>query len=552
MSLDPAAFDRRGEGVEISLVLIGVGDRELSHRPVEGVAGADVAADGAGVATAGVGAGQRPSAQLAVALEVVRGHAVDVEGALHVPELADVVLASGVGSQRPSQEDVGEGLHHPLADDNPLAVVGEGARAQVGLQHRRERLLDLEEQRIRSLVGAVAVEEADEAAGADTADADHLHRQVAEGVAADQVAPLLGDRLQIARHHAVELGDDLRVVVDPGHERRHVTDDVAPVDHLGELQQRLDAVVQPGPPGGALRRLCRRPPPPPGLIGEKPLDHAHVDRGVPDVEAAHARVLGEVLAVGACRGDGRDPSGVVRHVVGVGRHGQAGGQALEVPLPRSPYRLVEVVGTEDEPPLSRRVQPEVQQVGIAAELHVQPGHGRGGEVVGHHRRRPAVERERRGEHPPPADRDQLWDTRLVLGLEYRQRVRTGRRRAELGMGRSGRRATERPAGLSPLGGGSGGRPAIGRRGRQRQIDVLQDFDSLAAVGRARRRLGRNGHVDANASPPVAASTRCVSGLATEFARRAPSIQAQGRRIGGRFRRAETRDASSGQDNTISG
>ena len=50
---------------------------------------------------------------------------------------------------------------------------------------------------------------------------------------------------------------------------------------------------------------------------------------------------------------------------------------------------------------------EVEQVSVPAALHPEPRGGRGGQVGGHDRRRPSVERERRDHHPPVTDRHQV-------------------------------------------------------------------------------------------------------------------------------------------------
>ncbi len=101
---------------------------------------------------------------------------------------------------------------------------------------------------------------------------------------------------------------------------------------------------------------------------------------------------------------------------------EAGREALDVPLEGSVERLVEVVDVEDEVALGRCEQPEVGEVGVAAQLDDDPGI-RGGREVGRHRqRRPAVERERRDRHPAVADRDQLGDPGGGLLLQERDRV----------------------------------------------------------------------------------------------------------------------------------
>ena len=110
-------------------------------------------------------------------------------------------------------------------------------------------------------------------------------------------------------------------------------------------------------------------------------------------------------------------------------HREAGHQPLHVPLERSRQGLVEVVDAEDQPPVRRGEHAEVRQVRVTAELHVEPGAGRAGEVGGHRVGRAAEERERRDQHAAVADRHQLRDARRGLLLQQLDRVApVGRRR----------------------------------------------------------------------------------------------------------------------------
>ena len=100
-------------------------------------------------------------------------------------------------------------------------------------------------------------------------------------------------------------------------------------------------------------------------------------------------------------------------------------QPLDVPLPRARERLVEVVDVEDQPPLGRGEDAEVRQVRVPATLHREARARRRAQVLGHDQRRPAIERERRHEHAPVADRHQLRHTGLRLALEQRRPDRPG-------------------------------------------------------------------------------------------------------------------------------
>ena len=76
----------------------------------------------------------------------------------------------------------------PLALDDALAGLVVAALGQVVLQHRRGGFLDLEEQRV---VLVAALQQDDERAGADAADADDLAGHVDELEALQQLAPIV-------------------------------------------------------------------------------------------------------------------------------------------------------------------------------------------------------------------------------------------------------------------------------------------------------------------------------------------------------------------------
>src|SRR5207248_1590570 len=125
-------------------------------------------------------------------------------------------------------------------------------------------------------------------------------------------------------------------------------------------------------------------------------------------------------------------------------------EPLHVPLERTRQRFVEVVEVEDELALRGGVAADVREVGVAAELRLQTRSRGRREVVGHHGRCTAVERERGDEHPAVAQRNKLRDTRGRLCLENRYRVAIGRE-LEVPMAR--------PRALLP--GGAASRGALG-------------------------------------------------------------------------------------------
>ncbi len=101
---------------------------------------------------------------------------------------------------------------------------------------------------------------------------------------------------------------------------------------------------------------------------------------------------------------------------------EARGEPLQIPLERGAQGLVEVVDVEDESSLGRRVAAEIEQVAVAAGLDVDPARRRSIEVVGLDGGRAPKERERRLEHPPMADRDQILEPARVRSLEQRDDV----------------------------------------------------------------------------------------------------------------------------------
>ena len=229
-----------------------------------------------------------------------------------------------------------------------------------GSSTEASRLLDLQEERI---LVVVAPEEHDVAAGADTPHADDLAREVDEGVAVQQRPQVvadrgpvgLGDRAQaIFQLLVTEVDDQRRVVDDP---------EVAALDG-GHLGQRLEVI--------AMRRLEQ-------AALEVLADVWRHDRGdvrpgdpvVPDGQVAHRRELGHPLAIGADGGGGG--GGAIGRLVPVRAAGDddAGGQALDVPLPGGREGLVEVVDVEDLVALRRGEGAEVREVGVAAGLDGQ-------------------------------------------------------------------------------------------------------------------------------------------------------------------------------------
>ena len=105
------------------------------------------------------------------------------------------------------------------------------------------------------------------------------------------------------------------------------------------------------------------------------------------------------------------------HRVLPGRHHQAGRQARHVPFERAGQRLVEVAQVEVEVALGRGPQPVVQDVGVAAELDLDPAVRPRGQVRRHDRGGAAVVVPRGQRHALVPQRDQLGQPDVVLGRD---------------------------------------------------------------------------------------------------------------------------------------
>ena len=231
----------------VGLGLVGVGPGEPGHGPVQLVGPAGVARDHGGATGAGVPLGQQVTDDAGVVGQRRGIDGVERDGALHVPELPDVVLPLADGG--PAEERVAHRLQGLLVLHHPLALVSVPGRVAVHVlgQHRPARLLQLEEQHV---VGAAALEQRHVGAQADAADADDLVGDVDQGVAAQDPAPVRRQGAQVL----VQRGRDQVAVLlgDVGDQRRLVHDVPTALVLAGEPRQRAVTGPVPGPLGGPL------------------------------------------------------------------------------------------------------------------------------------------------------------------------------------------------------------------------------------------------------------------------------------------------------------
>ena len=167
-------------------------------------------------------------------------------------------------------------------------------------------------------------------------------------------------------------------------------------------------------------------------------------------------------------------------------------KTFDVPLPRAGEGLIEVVDVEEHLALGRGEDAEVEQVGVAAELHVETGDRSPGEVGRHDEGGAPVEGRGRDEHAAVADGDKLGDAALRLLLQQRHGVRAVGRRPPPCIARARRIPT---CGLAPPGPLRCADELVGARttsGRTHRRPPLMDVGPLLpgwahgdALGRAR-------------------------------------------------------------------
>src|SRR4051794_25454833 len=421
------APERLRDGRVIAFVLVRVRAAELDHRLVEGIVRPEVGRNRHAIARAGVGAGEGPSAQTGVDVQRRQRHRVDVGRELPVPELPEVVItlhAVDPDHARPPEHDVARRLDQPLSFDDSLPVVGEPAAAGMWLQHGVLGLLHLQEER----VGVVAAEEQrDPAPRADAADAHDLAGEVDQPIALEQTAAVGLGRASVDADLVLEPSAHLVQVaateqVGEGHDDRRIgLDPVRAVDAFRELVERLHVALG--------LRLGQVPLEPPHLAGSCSRaefgEHLlHVEACVPHVEIGHPREVDHRLAIFL-----RDPGDEVARLLRRERTGAPGDlearrEPFDVPLERTGARLVEVVDVEEGRTVGCREAAEVRQVRVAAGLDAEPGVGRRREVCRHDHRGTPIERERRGEHPFVAERDEIRDACGLLRGQERGGVGT--------------------------------------------------------------------------------------------------------------------------------
>lgn len=97
----------------------------------------------------------------------------------------------------------------------------------------------------------------------------------------------------------------------------------------------------------------------------------HLDAGVPDLEMGHVGILLHPVPVGVHRPECRPAHLCGLEAVVTPGGDDTCGEPLQIPLERAVRGLVEVVEIEHQATLRAGERTEVQQVGIAAQPHLE-------------------------------------------------------------------------------------------------------------------------------------------------------------------------------------
>ena len=398
----------------------------MRDRLVERVLFAQIARNLEAVSRARVGVGERPAASAGKRRQTRCVDADEVDRALAIPQLADVVVlgpAALIGEAAPTQQHIACCLHRALPLDDALAMLRAGALAAEALEHRFLGFLDLQDQ---GVVAVSALHHHDERTRPHAPDTHDLMGDVDAPVELDEAALVRRERALVfgeCEFHEllhVDALEELRLAlalrdVAQGDDDGRVADDAQfAVDHFRELGDGAGAVLRLRL-GDRLARFlqvalrCLS-----GKRGEQRID---VGVRIPHVEVPHPCERRHRFAVAARTRENRRLAVLFLHVVVAAADLDARGEALHVPFPWSARRFVEVVDVEDRAAFRRREEPEVGDVRIAACLHLDVGCRGACEVRRHDEGTAPVERERRNRHALVAEGEQLLRARDSLALQ---------------------------------------------------------------------------------------------------------------------------------------
>ena len=210
-------------------------------------------------------------------------------------------------------------------------------------------------------------EQHDQATSADAADADNLVRDVDKAILAQDCGAMWLERGQVTGEESPQLfafaANDIIVTGDQG---RMFHNPSLSIDNSGQLVERAETVL----PGGFRCRCSRAFA---ALLAHRCGECVDFEAQVVQLERAEPSRAGHGFSIPAHRGAGCRSRFFVRQFVVACCNHDAGSQTFEIPFEWPRGRLIEVIHVEHQPAIRSVEQPEVRQVGVPTQLHLQIG-----------------------------------------------------------------------------------------------------------------------------------------------------------------------------------
>ncbi|MNF66394.1 hypothetical protein D3C84_481840 [compost metagenome] len=219
-------------------------------------------------------------------------------------------------------------------------------------------------------------EQADEAIGTHTANADRLDGNVLEAVAVEEHPPFVRQRQPVILQGFTGSLDEA-LLIDMKKYRRLIDQAPAPCHFTADLGIEVIADTHPGLCHQLLAEFLEL------RIGCRINDGLGIQAVIPDLQWAELRQFTQAFPVGTHTLDSGSPCLFVSDLVIARGHDKTDRQAFYIPLPGSRKRFVEIVDVKYQVALGCREQPEVQQVAVPAGLYLDASVRGDGQVMGH-------------------------------------------------------------------------------------------------------------------------------------------------------------------------
>ena len=363
--------------------------------------------------------GESPGAHFSESLQIVAGDVRQVDGALRVPQLPDIIVLGRpvhIGDSDPACKDVAGCLRRAQTFDDPSAVVRKFTLLRIGFENGFGSLLDLKDQRISRIR---AFKNDNPRSRSDRTHTDDLSRHVDNRILVDQRSAFSGQAHPVLFQNEPKILQGFFTLVacqlPHRHDKRGIADNLLlPVHCFGEFGGRGGAVL--------VHRLADRLSDLPARLRFE-FDRIRfqqifdIDMGIPDFKVSQFRKSLHAFPI-ILRGIPDNlPALLFGEAAVSSADFDAGQEAFDIPFPWSRKRFVKVVQIEDQSSFRAAENSEVRDMRITAVLHPDAGGRRFRQIVRHDDRGTPIERKRRDGHPLVADRQELLNTVAFLLLQ---------------------------------------------------------------------------------------------------------------------------------------